>query len=170
MKLRLTKKGWKLIEINPRISGGAMNKMIQAAFGFNLVEETLKLFLGETPIISPKHRKYVFTQYVVISKKGILEKVTGKRRAKKSPGVLEVYVKPKKGTLLIPPLSMGHRYAYVIATGTSMEEAKNRAKSAANEITFHLEEEIRKSHESALFLIWAVQWFAIGQKLMLQKD
>ena len=53
LELRLSKNGWKLIEINPRISGGAMNKMIQAAFGFNLVEETLKLYLGESPSIQP---------------------------------------------------------------------------------------------------------------------
>ena len=41
---------WKLIEINPRISGGAMNRMIEEAFGINLVEETIKLYLGDEPI------------------------------------------------------------------------------------------------------------------------
>ncbi|MBE1553885.1 ATP-grasp domain-containing protein [Sporosarcina limicola] len=140
LELRQSKNGWKLIEINPRISGGAMNQMIQAAFGFNLVEETLKLYLGESPSIIPRYRNYVFTQYLIVSEKGILEKVTGKGRARKSPGVVKVYVKPKKGTQLIPPLSMGHRYAYVVATGVSMEEAKKHAKNAANEITFHLAE------------------------------
>ncbi|MFJ7933870.1 ATP-grasp domain-containing protein [Sporosarcina sp. NPDC096371] len=140
LELRLSANGWKLIEINPRISGGAMNKMLQAAFGFNLVEETLKLSLGRIPSLKPKCLNYVFTQYLVVSRKGILEKVTGKRRARNSPGVFEVYVKPKKGTKLIPPLSMGHRYAYVIATGASMEEAKMLAQNAANEITFHLTE------------------------------
>lgn len=144
LELRLSKNGWKLIEINPRISGGAMNKMIQAAFGFNLVEETLKLYLGESPSLKPKCKNYVFTQYLVVTKKGVLEKVTGKKRAKNSPGVVDVYVKPKKGTKLIPPLSMGHRYAYVIATGASMEEAKQFAQNAANEIRFHLIEETKE--------------------------
>ncbi|MFF2755532.1 ATP-grasp domain-containing protein [Psychrobacillus sp. NPDC058041] len=138
LEIRLSENGWKLIEINPRISGGAMNKMIQAAFGFNLVQETLKLFLGEKPEISPRHKKYVFTKYIIVAKKGILAKVTGKIRAENSPGVIEVYVKPKKGTTLIPPLSMGHRYAYVIAVGSSLEEAKTNAHNAAKEITFHL--------------------------------
>lgn len=141
LELRRTKNGWKLIEINPRISGGAMNKMLQAAFGYDLVEETLKLYLGGVPSIVPRTKNYVFTQYVIVSEKGILEKVTGKKRARKSPGIVEVYVKPKKGTKLIPPLSMGHRYAYVIAAGESIQEAKQLAKNAANEITFHLREE-----------------------------
>ncbi|MBU8879958.1 ATP-grasp domain-containing protein [Bacillus sp. FJAT-29790] len=138
---RNNKKDWKLIEINPRISGGAMNKMLQAAFGYNLVEGTLKLCLGEKPTLIPTCRNYVFTQYIVLSKSGILEKVTGKGRASKSPGVVEAYVKPRKGAKLTPPLSMGHRYAYVIAAGSSMEEAKKLAKNAANEIEFHLEAE-----------------------------
>ncbi|WP_438318267.1 ATP-grasp domain-containing protein [Sporosarcina sp. FA9] len=141
LELRLSTNGWKLIEVNPRISGGAMNKMIQAAFGYNLVEETLKLYLGDNPSIRNEYEKYVFTQYVVVSKKGTLEKVTGKGRARKSPGVVDVFVKPKKGANLTPPLSMGHRYAYVIATGESLEEAQLNAKNGANEIIFHLEDD-----------------------------
>lgn len=141
LELRLTENGWKLIEINPRISGGAMNKMIQAAFGYSLVEETLKLLIGETPSLVKFKNHYVFTQYVILENKGILEKVTGKGRAAATPGVVEVYVKPKSGTYVTPPLSMGHRYAYVIARGDTLEEAENIAKQAANGITFHLRRE-----------------------------
>jgi len=138
LELRLTKNGWKLIEINPRISGGAMNNMIFAAFGINLVEETLKLLLGEPPNIQPRHKKFVYTKYVIVESKGILERVIGRTRASKSPGVVDVYVKPRRGTLLTPPLSMGHRYAYVIAEGTTLAEAKQNAVNAAKEIKFIL--------------------------------
>ena len=140
LELRLTDNGWKLIEINPRISGGAMNKMVEAAFGINLVEETLKLFLGEKPNLEPTHQQFVYTKYLTVTRKGILEKVTGKLRATQSPNVYEVYVKPKKGTLLIPPLSMGHRYAYITAQGKSLIEAKKFANRAAQEIKFHMRE------------------------------
>ncbi|MGE7945379.1 ATP-grasp domain-containing protein [Lysinibacillus sp. NPDC093688] len=138
LELRLTKNGWKLIEINPRISGGAMNTMLHAAFGFNLVEETLKLFLGERPDINPRHRKFVYTKYVIVESKGILEKVIGRNKATNSPGVVDVYVKPRRGTFLTPPLSMGHRYAYVIAEGATLAEAKSKAINAAKEIKFIL--------------------------------
>ncbi|AXI00023.1 ATP-grasp domain-containing protein [Sporosarcina sp. PTS2304] len=139
LELRKTKSGWRLIEINPRISGGAMNSMLKVAFGFDVVEETLKLYVGDVPNLTPMHQRYVYTQYVIVDQKGILEKVTGKGRAMKSAGVKEVYIKPKKGTWLTPPLSMGHRYAYVIASGDTLEEAKALAKSAAQHIQFHLQ-------------------------------
>jgi biotin carboxylase len=138
LEMRCSKDGWKLIEINPRISGGAMNKMIDVAFGYNLVEETLKLSLGENPSLNRQRNHFVFTQYIIVSNKGMLERVTGKTRAQKSPGVIDVYIKPRKGTLLTPPLSMGHRYAYVMASGTTLDHAKHLAKIAAQEITFHL--------------------------------
>lgn len=138
LELRLTEHGWKLIEINPRISGGAMNSMLLAAFGFSLVEETLKLFLGEQPNVEPRHRKFVYTKYVIVERKGVLERVIGKNKATNSEGVVDVYVKPKRGTFLTPPLSMGHRYAYVIANGATLAEARSNATNAAKEIKFLL--------------------------------
>ncbi|RXI96462.1 ATP-grasp domain-containing protein [Anaerobacillus alkaliphilus] len=143
MHLEIRRKGdkWKLIEINPRISGGAMNKMVETAFNINLVKETLRLYLGERPEITPKTNKFVFTQYVIVSKPGKLLKVTGRNKAENSPGVVSVYIKPRKGTVLIPPLSMGNRYAYVIARGETKDEATNLAKEAADLIEFHLDDE-----------------------------
>ena len=132
--------GWKLIEANPRIAGGAMNLFIETAYGFSLVKETLKYALGLEPDFGRKRRTDAFLQYVIVPKKGVLEKVTGKNAALNSPGVEQVYVKSRKGSLLVPPVSMGHRYAYVIATGASGEEARNNAKLAAGKIKFHLQE------------------------------
>ncbi|WP_026694592.1 ATP-grasp domain-containing protein [Peribacillus kribbensis] len=138
LELRLTQKGWKLIEINPRISGGAMNRMIQAAFGYSLVRETIQMLAGETPNLKKQTNNFVFTQHVTVDQKGVLEKITGKQKARKVPGVVEVYVKPRKGAQLTPPLSMGHRYAYVIAKGDTLVKASDAAKEAAGMIKFHI--------------------------------
>lgn len=138
LELRLVKNHWKLIEVNPRISGGGMNKLIEIGLGINLVEETLKMLLSEKPQLQPRYKKYTFAQYVIISESGILSKVTGKTRAFRSPGVKAVYVKPRKGNLLTPPVSMGSRYAFVIADGNSEQEAIQNAKTAASQIQFHL--------------------------------
>ncbi|MGI6120479.1 MAG: ATP-grasp domain-containing protein [Desulfosporosinus sp.] len=134
----LQRKTWKLVEINPRISGGSMNRLIEIGLGFNLVEETLKLALGQEPNLLPRHKQYAFAQYIILSEIGVLEKITGRKKASQCPGVQEVFLRPKKGTLLIPPLSMGHRYAYVIAKGDSEESARQNAKYAASQIKFWL--------------------------------
>jgi biotin carboxylase len=138
LEMRLIRNEWKLIEINPRISGGAMNLIILNGTGTNLVNEIIKLHLGEEPIIETNRKQYVYTHYITVEKRGVLLKVTGKNRAKKHAGVKEVYVKPRKGKILTPARSMGDRYAYVIATGDTPEDAILNAIEASKEIRFYL--------------------------------
>lgn len=138
LELRYIRDNWKLIEINPRISGGAMNKLIETGLGINLVEQILKMALDCKPNLEPKFKKHAFCQHIIVSDTGILEKVTGRNKALKSKGVQCVYIKPKRGAYLTPPQSMGNRYAYVIATGDTEEEARDNAKQAAALIKFSL--------------------------------
>lgn len=139
LELRRIKDVWKLIEINPRISGGAMNDIIEIGHGINLVQETIRLMLGNKPSLNKKHHKYVYAHYLTVKSKGKLIRVTGKNRSSRYPGVEKVYIKPKKGTFLKPPTSMGHRYGYVIAAAYFKTEAKKIALEAANEISFEIQ-------------------------------
>ncbi|WP_342511544.1 ATP-grasp domain-containing protein [Sporosarcina sp. FSL K6-1522] len=139
LECRYVNENWKLIEMNPRIAGGAMNRMIEEAFGINLVEETLKLYLGFEPTLIKRFEKNMYTHYITIKSCGYLLKVIGQQQATAHPGVKEVYIKPHKGAIMMPPLSMGHRYGYVIASGDTPEEAKKNAENAASHIKFYLE-------------------------------
>lgn len=138
LEMRYVNNNWKVIEINPRISGGAMNKLLDSAFGINVVKETIKFAIGQDPDISYRFKKHVFADYIVLSEKGILEKVIGRNRASRCPGVQHVYIRAKKGMTVQPPMSMGYRYAYIIATGSTEEEARANAKYATSKIQFIL--------------------------------
>ncbi|MGG3443201.1 ATP-grasp domain-containing protein [Bacillus nitratireducens] len=139
LELRRIKDVWKLIEINPRISGGAMNDIIEIGHGINLVQETIQLMLGNKPSLNKKHYKYVYAHYLTVKSKGKLIRVTGKNRSSKYPGVEKVYIKPKKGTILKPPTSMGHRCGYVLAAAYFKTGAKKIALEAAKEISFEIQ-------------------------------
>lgn len=139
LEFRYVCDNWKLIEINPRISGGAMNQMIEEAFGINLVEETIKLYLGFEPNLIRKYEKSIYTHYITIGSCGYLLKVIGENKAATQLGVKEVFIKPRKGEIMMPPISMGQRYAYVIASGNSPKEAKENAVNAASNIKFYLD-------------------------------
>lgn len=139
VELKHTPEGeWKVIEVNPRMSGGAMNRMINASFGINFVSESLKVWLGKKPVLVREKNNYASTKYVTLSSSGIVTKVTGKKRASRCPGVVDVYVKTRKGSRVSPPISMGGRYAYVIAVANSKEKAYEYATSAVKHIEFHL--------------------------------
>ncbi|MGM0854502.1 MAG: ATP-grasp domain-containing protein [Bacillota bacterium] len=139
LEMRLVKNKWKLIEVNPRISGGAMNKMIEEAYGLSIVEETLGVYLSKPHHSERKWEKHIYTYYMTVNKTGKLLKVIGKNMAEEQEGIIEVYIKPKKGKTLRPPTSMGHRYGYVMASGESVQESERRAKDASKGIQFFLE-------------------------------
>ncbi|PEL48398.1 ATP-grasp domain-containing protein [Bacillus toyonensis] len=141
LELRRIDNVWKLIEINPRISGGAMNDIIEIGHGINLVQETIRLMLGNKPSLVKKHYKYVYAHYLTVKSTGKLIRVTGKNRSSKYPGVEKVFIKPKKGTTLKPPTSMGHRCGYVLAAADFKAKAKKIALEATKEISFEIQEE-----------------------------
>lgn len=139
LEFRLVDGNWKLIEMNPRISGGAMNKIIFEGTGINFAEEIIRLNLGEKPSFIQTKFQPVYAKFLTVDKVGKLIKVTGRNRAAKYDGIKEIYVKPRKGTILRKPTSLGHRYAYVLAVGDTVEAAKEKAILAAKEIRFYIE-------------------------------
>lgn len=139
LEFRMVDGAWKLIEVNPRMSGGAMNKIIFEGKGINLVEEIIKLNIGKEPILTPLKDQFVYAKFITIGSKGRLIKVTGKNRAAQCEGIKDVFVKPRKGSILSSPNSLGDRYAYVIAAGETAEQARKYALRAAQEIKFYLE-------------------------------
>jgi biotin carboxylase len=139
LEMRLNDGKWKLVEINPRMSGGAMNKILLEGTGINLVKETLKFYLGQDPILEATKRTHVYAKYLTINSRGRLIKVIGKNKASSHDGVKEVYVKPRKGAILTKPYSLGDRYAYVIATADTREQAREIALISSKEIKFYLD-------------------------------
>lgn len=138
LEMRYINNNWKLIEVNPRISGSSMNEFIEIGLGINIAKETLKLAVGNVPNLKPKYKKNAYTEYIVLSNSGKLVEVIGRKEALKSKGVKVVFIKPKKGSMLTPPASLANRYAYVIATGDNEIEAEENAKRAAEKIKFKL--------------------------------
>ncbi len=139
LEMRNVKGEWKLIEINPRMSGGAMNRIIYEGTGINLAKEIIKLYLGEVPSFMKSRKTHVYARFLTVGSTGRLLKVTGKNRASKHEGVKEVFIKPRNGRLLTEPYSLGNRYAYVIASSDTPEDAERIALEAAKEIKFYME-------------------------------
>ncbi|MBU8879955.1 ATP-grasp domain-containing protein [Bacillus sp. FJAT-29790] len=139
LEMRMVQGKWKLVEINPRMSGGAMNRMIEEGTGMNLIKEILRLSLGEKPSLIESRKQHVYARYLTISTRGKLLKVTGREQALKHKDVKYVHIKPQEGSILIDPHTMGNRYACIIAAAESPEQARTSAIAAAKEIKFYLE-------------------------------
>ncbi|MFJ8065714.1 ATP-grasp domain-containing protein [Psychrobacillus sp. NPDC096426] len=139
MEMKLVQGKWTLIEVNPRMAGGAMNRIIEEGTGINLLKEILKVYLGEEPIVLEKKKNHVYARYLTIGSRGKLLKITGKEIALMHDGVKFVHIKPLEGRIITTPYSMGNRYACVIAASETAEQAEAIALEATKEIKFYLE-------------------------------
>lgn len=139
MEMKLVQGEWKLIEINPRMSGGAMNRIIEEGTGINLLKGILKVYLGEEFSFIKTRKKYVYARYLTIEKRGKLLRVIGKERALEHDDIKYVQIKPKIGRVLKRPYSMGDRYACIIAASESAKQAEENTLAAAKEIKFYME-------------------------------
>ena len=139
LEMRNVNGEWKLIEINPRMSGGVMNYIIEEGVGINLIKDIIKLNLGEESSFLKTKDQQVYARYLTVNSRGRLLKVTGEDLALMHDGIKHVFIKPFGGEVLTAPSTMGHRYACIIAAAHSPEEAKSAALAAARKIKFYLE-------------------------------
>ncbi|CAN7248652.1 ATP-grasp domain-containing protein [Mesorhizobium caraganae] len=125
VELRWTKRGPVVIEVNPRLAGGTSPRLVQAAYGIDLITEHIKLVIGEEWDLRRRHSHIAASQCLDADRDGILDWIGGVSRAAAIPGVAEVklYIKPK--TRIVRTGDYRDRIGHVIATSPS------RAQTAA---------------------------------------
>ncbi|ASP69541.1 ATP-grasp domain-containing protein [Sinorhizobium meliloti] len=96
IEFRWTKRGPVVIEVNPRLAGTPDPELIQLAYGVDLVDEHIKLVIGEECDLRARHSRTASARFLAPDHDGMLEGIEGVSRAAAIPGVTEVkmYVHP----------------------------------------------------------------------------
>ncbi|AZO18026.1 MULTISPECIES: acetyl-CoA carboxylase biotin carboxylase subunit family protein [unclassified Mesorhizobium] len=125
VELRWTKRGPVVIEVNPRLAGGTSPRLVQAAYGIDLITEHIKLVIGDEWDLRRRHLHIAAAQCLNADRDGILDWIDGDSRAAAVPGVAEVklYMQPK--TPIVRKGDYRDRVGHVIAASPS------RARTAA---------------------------------------
>ncbi|RWG76372.1 MAG: ATP-grasp domain-containing protein [Mesorhizobium sp.] len=97
IEFRLTKRGPVVIEVNPRLAGGPNPRLVQLAYGVDLVTQHIKLVIGEEWDLHKRYSHTAGARFLVPDRDGTLDWITGDRHAAAVAGVVEVewYVRPK---------------------------------------------------------------------------
>ncbi|MCZ4093073.1 ATP-grasp domain-containing protein [Sinorhizobium psoraleae] len=95
IQFRWTTRGPVVIEVNPRLAGGA--QLVQLAYGVDLVTAHIKLVIGDKYDLRRRHSDTAITRYLLPDRDGILDCIDGDSRAAAVSGVAEVklYVEPR---------------------------------------------------------------------------
>lgn len=139
LEMRYVRGMWKLVEFNPRMSGGWMNKIIETGTGMNLLKEVMKMQVGEAPEFQASMARSTYARYLTVKTAGRLLHISGIEQANSLDGIEHVLLTTEKGCIVRPPRSMGDRFACIIAAADTMQQAKDAARNAAKCLRLYAE-------------------------------
>lgn len=133
----------KIIEMAARTSGGWFGAgSIPVATGVNMLKPLLQMAVGDKPeieLLRSTRNLFCAQRYLIPRESGEVISVSGVEEAACMPGV-EMFTSflPQVGDRIVRSTNHAQRYAQVICTGATIEEAIRRCKNAIAQIKIQL--------------------------------
>ncbi len=127
-----TTAGPRIVEMAGRPGGGRIpTDLIPLVYGMDYMADSIRVCLGEPPRESRQHARGA-AMYWIPSRSGIVTEIRGLAEAHAVPGVVEISMAVRPGDVLghIVDCVSRDRIGYVLASGSSTEEAIAAAKTA----------------------------------------
>lgn len=134
-EVRLTEDGPALIEINARMGGGMIPELIRLATGTELLEQQLRVALGQPPEPVAEPTRHAGIQFLLADREGELAGVDGVEQARDIDGVDRVVVTARPGAAVRPPRDAYDRLGYVIVHGDSPTQVTKTCADAIGQVT-----------------------------------
>jgi len=125
LEVMVTEGGPKVVEINGRLGGDFITThLVPLGRGVDIIEETLKVALGEIVNLTPKWEKTAAVRFMISDIEGKVESWDGEKEAKDSDGIRSLYIERKVGELVrLPPEKYGEvRLAALIGQSNSQDD------------------------------------------------
>lgn len=129
VELRLDGPRPHVIEINPRLAGGLIPRLIRHATGRDLIDEVVAHAAGRPPAPGSRLTRYASIRFLV-PPAGVVTSVTGLDAARSAPNIVDVTCTAAPGMRLVPEHSFKDRRGHVISVADTAEEAAAAAERA----------------------------------------
>ncbi|WP_420309844.1 ATP-grasp domain-containing protein [Streptomyces sp. YS-B37] len=134
VELRLGPAGPVLIEVNPRLAGGWIPRLVREATGADLILATVAAFSGLPSPVAVTAARGAAIRFVVPAGSGRLRGVDGVARACAVPGVVDVEMYREPGAEITVSGDFRDRIGHVLARGATAAEAAVAAEEAVGHI------------------------------------
>ena len=125
-ELMLTAEGPRLIEINPRIVGAKIPRLVGLALNRSMHKDLIKIHLGlGLPYIPDDSSMVAVSRWIVADQAGVLDSVVLPTSV--DDHVRSVEILKKSGAFIRPPLENADRIGFVMVTASSKSEAEQIA-------------------------------------------
>jgi argininosuccinate lyase len=129
VEIRCTATGPRVIEVNPRLAGGMLPRVVQEAHGVDLVHQTVARAAGLPVDLTPKRDLAASIRFLVVPDAGRLAGIDRVEEARRLPGVVEVGLTREVGQDLVIRHSFQDRLGYVIASAPDGTRAAQAAEA-----------------------------------------
>lgn len=135
IEIKLTKEGPKIVEVNGRPGGDNITSdLIQDAYGINLFEETIKLYLGEDIKIQKQKNNSALIRYIFAKSHGELTEIKNTNVLEHIPEVKKFVINAHKGLKVRPPENSDDRLGYFILSGKNSNDLKKLANDLSDKL------------------------------------
>ncbi|HEU4965067.1 MAG TPA: ATP-grasp domain-containing protein [Bacilli bacterium] len=139
-EVRLGANGPKIIESHTRVGGDRIWEMVELAMGVDLIAETLS-YLAFGSISYGQHGEGGAAIRFFQLPEGRITEVSGVRNAEQSEHVIRVVCNAEAGDIIGQAESSDSRQGYVLAVGSTVEEAIRHAEWSHEQVVFHMEKQ-----------------------------
>jgi len=129
-ELRWTRRGIRVVEVNPRLAGGMIPRVVQAAIGVDLIRHCVARAAGLQLPVTPSRSGGAAIRFLLPAAAGRLSEVHGLVEAARQPGVCEVVLTAEPGQDIEIRHSFSDRFGYLISVGEDGGAAGDRAERA----------------------------------------
>ncbi|AST05693.1 ATP-dependent carboxylate-amine ligase [Anoxybacillus flavithermus] len=133
-EIKLTKEGPKVVEINPRLGGRFISKMISDSLGIDPIKEVIKLAMGDSVDLLPKRNIGTAWSAITAPSTGFLKEIKGKEEVLKSSGVEIFILNAKIGDFVRKPTNNGDTIGYIYTLGKDAADARDNLKKAREKL------------------------------------
>lgn len=139
VEMKVTKRGPVMIELGARMGGDNITThLVPLSTGVDMVGSTIKVALGEEPDITPTLHCGSAIRYFEVPY-GTIKAIEGIEEAKKIPGVKQITFTKEVGEESTPIQCSNDRIGFVIAQGSSAEEAVKACEKAIGLIRIEID-------------------------------
>ena len=141
-EIKVTKNGPKIVELGARLGGDCITThLVPLSTGINMVEQCIKIALGEKPDLKLKWSKGSAIRYLKTGV-GKVKEITGVEEAEQLEGVIQVSIVHGVGEKVGEIKSSVDRAGFVVAQAEDAHKAVKVAEKGLEKIMIYTEEEI----------------------------
>jgi biotin carboxylase len=136
----VTPDGPYLVEVNPRLIGAHIPRLLGLALERSIYTDVINLHLGDdmAELRDLHPQRVAVSRWITSQQNGIIKAIVPPKMD--DPGIKAVHIFKKPGDITRPPFDNADRLGYVMAVGSTQEEAERLAESFVMGTQIFLEE------------------------------